>query len=387
MFFLSIISPFAKTRLRRLLCGALLLSGVLPIAATRAAPAHEQTATAFRAELAIKAKAAEEKNDSVILGKDGWMFFAPEARSISVGKFWGADAKTVSRSIKPENADPLPAILDFKKQLDQIGVKLLLVPVPPKAIVYADKISASITPTAAGVLPRLDSAHQEFYQLLRENGVQVLDLTDTFLAEREMEIYGSESGKLLGHDPIYCRQDTHWSPRACAMAAYRIRKTIGNFFGRPKNNYASISKLLKIKGDLWDALPAETKRPPQESLIASYVGTPNAKDENALTPVPTAQSSPILLLGDSHTLVFHIGDDMHATGAGLADHLARDFGFPIDLLGVRGSGATPARVSLLRRARANPNYLKNKKWIVWCFAAREFTESAGWQKVPLGIGK
>jgi alginate O-acetyltransferase complex protein AlgJ len=55
----------------------------------------------------------------------------------------------------------------------------------------------------------------------------------------------------------------------------------------------------------------------------------------------------------------------------------------VDLIGVRGSGATPARVNLLRLARGDAEYLGKKKLVIWCFAAREFTESAGWQKVPV----
>ncbi len=91
----------------------------------------------------------------------------------------------------------------------------------------------------------------------------------------------------------------------------------------------------------------------------------------------------MVLLGDSHNLVFHSGGDMHAKGAGLADQLASLWGLPVDLVAVRGSGATPARINLLRQARANPKYLGEKKIVVWCFAAREFTESQGWQKVPV----
>ena len=89
-------------------------------------------------------------------------------------------------------------------------------------------------------------------------------------------------------------------------------------------------------------------------------------------------------MGDSHCLVFHAGGDLHGTGAGLADQLAAELGRAVDVIGVRGSGATPARVNLLRRAKADPSYLANKKWIIWCFAAREFTESAGWSAVPFG---
>ena len=52
-------------------------------------------------------------------------------------------------------------------------------------------------------------------------------------------------------------------------------------------------------------------------------------------------------------------------------------------VGVRGSGATPARIELYRRGQADPEYLKNKKLVIWCFSAREFTENQGWRKVPV----
>jgi hypothetical protein len=33
--------------------------------------------------------------------------------------------------------------------------------------------------------------------------------------------------------------------------------------------------------------------------------------------------------------------------------------------------------------RADPQYLKGKRLVIWCLGAREFTESTGWQKVPV----
>ena len=51
-------------------------------------------------------------------GADGWLFLPAELRHVSVGKFWGDDAAKVSKASNPANADPLPAILDFKRQLD-----------------------------------------------------------------------------------------------------------------------------------------------------------------------------------------------------------------------------------------------------------------------------
>jgi hypothetical protein len=96
-----------------------------------------------------------------------------------------------------------------------------------------------------------------------------------------------------------------------------------------------------------------------------------------------AGQGPLLVLGDSHALVFHEGGDMHATGAGLPDQIASATGTMPDVLGVRGSGATSSRLQLARRARGDDGYLPAKKMIVWCFAGREFTEADSWKKVPI----
>jgi alginate O-acetyltransferase complex protein AlgJ len=91
-------------------------------------------------------------------------------------------ATKVSQASKPETADPLPAILDFKAQLDKAGIELLLVPVPPKAVIYPDKISAFVPSEKT---PRLDVFHHEFYALLNKNGIKVLDLLPDFLTQRD----------------------------------------------------------------------------------------------------------------------------------------------------------------------------------------------------------
>ena len=70
---------------------------------------------------------------------------------------------------------------------------------------------------------------------------------------------------------------------------------------------------------------------------------------------------------------------MHAQGAGLPDHLAYQLGFPVDVVAVRGSGATPSRLSLFRRR----DKMKGKRVVVWCLSVREFTEGQGWRKVPV----
>ena len=72
-----------------------------------------------------------------------------------------------------------------------------------------------------------------------------------------------------------------------------------------------------------------------------------------------------------------------AEGAGLIDQMADNFGFAPDLIGTRGSGATAVRTGLYRRSHRDPEYLAKKKMIIWCFAAREFTEADEWTQLPV----
>lgn len=88
--------------------------------------------------------------------------------------------------------------------------------------------------------------------------------------------------------------------------------------------------------------------------------------------------APVVLMGDSHTLVYDIGGDLFYQDAGIASLLAAYMGMPIDVVGVRGSGATPARINFFRKSKADKKYIEGKKVIVWCFAAREFTEATSW---------
>ena len=150
---------------------------------------------------------------------------------------------------------------------------------------------------------------------------------------------------------------------------------IGKIPGAKPEAFKTRTENRTVVGDL-------TEGKGSEELPARVV---EAADTNPAGNSPLEdKASPVVVMGDSHCLVFHAGGDLHGTGAGLADQLAAELGRAVDVIGVRGSGATPARVNLLRRAKADPAYLANKKWIVWCFAAREFTESAGWSPVPFG---
>ena len=317
----------------------------------------------FIQSLAEKVRQAETQKTSVVSGKDGWLFFVPELRSISVGDFWGDMAKKVSRASDPAYADPLPAILDFKKQLDTVGIELIFVPIPAKATIYPEMISEYTT------TKRTDKQHQKFYDILRKQGVNVLDLTDLFIENRN-----------TNSNPLYCKQDTHWSGQACVLAAKAIATHIGTpswLDEIPKRKASLEPRNVEITGDLWRELGKTDL--PKEQLQLTFVKTNGEAVSSTQLFGKSWWESPVVLLGDSHNLVFHAGSGMHAQGAGLPDHLAYQFGFSVDVIAVRGSGATPSRLNLFRRQ----GNMKGKRVVVWCLSVREFTEGQGWRKVPV----
>jgi len=301
-----------------------------------------------------KGAAAEARTDLAVAGMDGWFFLAQELRHLGVGPFWGTNALHASRATQPENADPLPAILDFHQQLKTAGIRLILLPVPAKAALYPDKLDAQLAPA-----PNLANADTEFLALLRQKGIDVLDLTETLLARRD--------------EQMFCKTDSHWSGLACVLAAQKVAERLKPEANWTRENFLAETRPVAFTGDLVSNTPVT------ESIPLRFVTTAAGQ------PVKPSRTSPILLMGDSHCLVFHAGSDLLATGAGLPDQLALELGLPVDLLGVRGSGATPARLSLMRQARVNPDYLKSKRVVIWCFTVREFTESSGWSRVPLPL--
>jgi hypothetical protein len=305
---------------------------------------------------------ANAPSSAVVTGTDGWLFLSSELRFLQTPVFWGGAAQGggapqgVSRSGAGEPTDPLEAIVHYHEQLAAEGIRLLLVPVPPKALAQRASLPAEASARVqADTLPR-------FYEQLRARKVEVLDLLPVL----------AKGGSAPG-DILYCKTDSHWSGTGCQAAARAIADALRpTLEAVPKRAFSSRTVPAEFVGDLSELQSAPSKA--KETLPVRQVSLETGE---ALQP---DASSPLLLLGDSHTLVFH---DFLAERAGLLDQLALETGVIPDLIGTRGSGANAVRVSLLRRTIKDPSYLQSKRVVVWCFAAREFTEAdPGWQKIP-----
>lgn len=317
----------------------------------------------FATELRNSVQKLEKERTAAVAGQDGWLFFTAELRLFFVGRFWGTDAAGVSRAHKRELADPLPAIVDFHQQLKARGIDLLVVPVPPKALIYPDK---AFLPAVAGNVPHI---LKPFYDELRVAGVDVLDLTPLFVKNRETE-----------HGPVFCKTDTHWSGIGCVLAAQAIAEKVRGKIQKPATakEYVAEWKEAEREGDLANLVARDGHKSPPEKIAVQSVS-----EKGIGAAVQDDPNSPLLLLGDSHTLIYHDADFLPVR-AGLVDQLALQLGFAPDLIGTSGSGATPVRINLYRRSVKDAGYLAKKKVVVWCFAAREFTEATeGWAKVPV----
>lgn len=310
--------------------------------------AFSMVAAGRSADVSEIAKAALEQVPTGTIGfagQDGWLYSRNELEHLAAGEL--VDGKVVkhSKAVGAATADPIPAMAAFNEELAEMGIKLVVVPVPPKcAVVPFEGLEQG---DAMAYL-------RPFYEELRAKGIEVLDLYDDFAASAE---------------PVYCKQDAHWNPAGIKLAAGKIAEVAGLPHGDAV--FEGKEETITVAGDLMLSLDKEAQ-PSEEVAITRYEGT--AIDE----------TSPVLLLGDSHTMVFSSGGDMLAENGGLAECLAAELGRPVDRIGVKGAASTVVRMNLFRKAARDPDWIANKKVVVWCFAAREFTEStAGWAVVPV----
>jgi len=335
---------------------------ILSIALATVTTSHAQDA----AVVAAAAKGAADTSEGIgVRGADAnWWFLKSELQHIATGDFAADFSKSSTTA-----TDPTAEIVRYSEDVKANGARLILVPVPAKASVHPDKLAAGATsaPGASGFLKALAAA-----------GVEVVDLEPVL---RELSATTAP----------YCQQDSHWSPAGCQTAAKaiaaKIRESDAGFLDTAKSAFgqpivASGQQELEVHGDL---IPdSEKASVAKEKLSVVYVGIGDAA---APAPIAIDKSSPVVLVGDSHTLVFNegAGTGMHSQGAGIADHLAMELGFPCDREASKGSGSYSARANVARRS-AKEDIWAEKKVIIWLFSAREFTQGK-WSKVPANVKK
>jgi hypothetical protein len=275
-----------------------------------------------------------------VAGADGYLFYLNSLKYVVGGD--------LEKQRKGKN--PLPIIVEFKRQLEQRGVDFLFVPVPTKLEVYPEKLDPSAQSLGGGIV---NPYFRKLLLALSKQGVEVVDLLPSFL--------GAKGG---AGEPLFQHQDTHWSDRGLRLAAERLSARIQRYpwyaeLSRHRRAFGMREASFTRFGDLHSRLPdAEQKKYTPETLVAHQVLGPDQQ------PYDDDPDSPIVLLGDSFTAVYQLMDAEHA---GVSAHVAREIGYPLDLVMSYGGGPN-VRQKLLRRGWDS---LAEKRIVIWMMTARD----------------
>jgi len=307
-------------------------------------------------------------NRRVVLGTDGWLAYRPGALYVVGKPFLDPAVLARRRAATPSwrcasEPDPRPAMLQLKRQLAARGIRLVVMPVPTKPMLYPASVGAGHS--REPVLPeRL--ANPSFDQLRNEleaAGIEVFDPLPALAAARAV---GEE---------VFLRTDSHWSPhgvRAVSRALAARLEARGQDLG-PARRWRREAQMQSGPGDLARMLePASTAR---ETVSLERVVGPDGMPWQ-----PDAQAR-VLLLGDSFTNVFSDPSLGWGSAGGLAAQLAAELGRGIDRIAVNAGGASGARHRLAAALGRGPR-LAGKTVVVWQFAVRELS-SGDWPRIAL----
>ena len=301
---------------------------------------------ALPAEPAAAAAALLQRipSGTMTLRNGDWLYSRSELEHLSKGELTGGKIISASNCKRKKNADPAAALKNFRDQLQKLNIALIILPVPPKSAFFPPE----------GMKPGDAMKYlRPYYQELRKSGLDVLDPAEVFQQNPAVQ--------------TYCRTDAHWSPAGIRLIVDAVAKKIplrGNSqFNIRKNS-------IQAAGDLAKSLPGS---PVRETLELETVSGKSFSED-----------SPVLVIGDSHTLIFSSGSDMLAENSGFCELLAAKLNMPVDRIGVRGSASNSVRIDLFRKSARQPDWIPRKKYIIYLFSCREFTETiSGWSLVPV----
>ncbi len=311
-------------------------------------------------------------NEKAIPGRDGWLHFAPALEYLTGPPFLyprqqrkRTEAHELwEKSIQP---DPLVTIVDFNRQLEQRGIALLVVPIPVKAAIQPETISARHVPR-----PLANRSWPAFVQALGDHGVQLFD------ARSVLARYADQYGD------AYLATDTHWLPGAMQAVAEELAAGVRAALpGLPGGQDLEMQPQKVVgQGDLARML---TLPAPSSFFAGQEVNIQQILTGRQEFWQPD-RSAEILLLGDSFTNIYSTPGLGWGFGAGFAEHLSHFLQEPLDLLARNDSGAYVTREMLAGELARGRDRLAGKKLVIWQFAERELA-FGDWRRVAITLGE
>ena len=290
-------------------------------------------------------------NEKAIVGEEeGWLFYTPDVAHLTL-------------PIDPRSEE---CILHMKKQLDERGIRLVLLPTPLKPMICPHQLNHDF---AEGKL----LVHPEFHswaERLKKAGVTVVNPMQSLF----------ELNKTI---PAFLRTDTHWSPEGMKTAATLLAQSIGEDYSSMHSaTYNAVDSTVCHRGDIYSML--------RLAKDVKWIPTEQIKTETVLDAAGLfhcrQKQAEILLMGDSFTNIYSVANMGWGRAAGLAEHLSLLLQCPIDAIS-RNDGGSYATRQMLRDDMAKGNdRLAGKKVVIWQFAMRELT-TGNWEAIDFELGQ
>lgn len=282
-------------------------------------------------------------------GKHGWLFFRRSLRSMVAG-----DPASQQGTLAP-----LPALIAFKGKLEEAEVNMLFVPVPMKAELYADLLPGGTTLPSDGII---NPWGRKFLLDAQEEGMEIVDLLPPFLEARKADSSSAE--------PLYQKDDTHWTRRGMLVAAQRIAERIRQYSWyselRPQVSRFTVRDTAFARlGDIVERLPVER----QSSYPAVKLAGSRVMVQDSI-PYRGGKGAPILVIGDSFTGVM---ESVDCKNGGIGAHIARLTGLDVEVITSWGGGPN-VRAKFLKARRAQ---LAQARLVVYLMTARDLWEYPG----------
>lgn len=262
---------------------------------------------------------------TTMTGKDGMVFQTRELAALATNRRTGTPVHAAMVASIKAKADALRAS----------GIELVIAPVPPKAVVYPDFLTAD----APFKDRRYDSYLQALYAELEQAGVRVVDVTKAL-----------RSGRSAREASTYPRTGVVWSPAAAAATARAVHAA---------SRRTEAVKSLVRDTTIVSRLTALTQN--GERFKARSVGW--AQGDRMVPATVAGEGAPIVIIGDEHAAAHRVD----GVNASLADQVSLAFGTPVETRATPGFGWRQA-------AAFTPSKDSPTKLVVWCFSASGFLE-------------
>jgi hypothetical protein len=295
----------------------------------------------------------------VIPGRDGWLFDASELLRVS--------------RITDSTATATGVIAEYAQQLRSQNIDLILVPVPPKSLVYPDKISRNAKVPMKSKRPaRLDSILKSAMDDLVSKRVTVVDLLPVLIAHRE-----EKAGT------AYTRTGNTWSPYGVQIAVKEIANAVRSSRARGGSvtGITSEAATLEFAGNLGTGL-AKAKT---ESLPAFKIG--RISDGKVRSLGFNTSGGSLLLMGGPEILAWREANNPPGSSGAfcsLADQLAAELQLIPDVLANSNDARNAARLRILRERTSGHSMLGSTRTVVWVVPALDLCV-VNWQRVPLQL--